>query len=160
MQLLKDGRVIADEWTYVDGETAASDDLDVIAPLERVLAGGFEARRGRLGVLLEPDDDPDLLASRLDAIELIAVRFPVFKDGRGYSTAQILRNRLKFKGELRAIGDFGRDQFKDLLRAGFDALETAEPDPEKAWRESASLFPGAYQSAAAGPAAHWKARLR
>lgn len=84
------------------------------------------AQQGQLAVWLSPEDD--VLAHRSDfqacAISwpLIAVDFPVFKDGRGYDTASILRQHLGWKGELRAIGEILIDQFLPLARVGFDSF--------------------------------------
>jgi uncharacterized protein (DUF934 family) len=91
------------------------------------------ARRDPLGAWLEPHDDPASIASDLAAFALIAVRFPKFTDGRGYSIAALLRTRHGYKGELRAFGDVGRDQLFYLKRCGFDsfALPTHR-DPEAA----------------------------
>jgi uncharacterized protein (DUF934 family) len=58
---------------------------------------------------------------------LVAVNFPKYTDGRGYSTARILRDRYKFAGELRAVGDILFDQLQLYERCGFDALEITDP---------------------------------
>ncbi|MDP1672617.1 MAG: DUF934 domain-containing protein, partial [Burkholderiales bacterium] len=65
---------------------------------------------GRVGVWLAPQEDPALIADSLDVLALLAVHFPQFSDGRGYSTARLLRERYGWTGELRAIGDVQRDQ--------------------------------------------------
>ena len=86
------------------------------------VAGHNNERSGRNGVLLENTDDPRVLAADFDKLALIAVRFPKFTDGRGYSIARLLR-RLGWKGELRAVGDVLRDQLFYMTRCGFDAFE-------------------------------------
>ena len=68
------------------------------------------ASAGTLAVWLAPDDEPFALEADLPNLPLVAVDFPVFRDGRGYSTAFLLRQRLGFTRELRAIGDVLRDQ--------------------------------------------------
>ena len=73
-------------------------------------------------VRLEPHDDPAALAGRLDALARIEVHFPTVADGRGYSLARLLRERLGFRGELRAVGDVQRDHLFNLARCGFDAV--------------------------------------
>ncbi|MCE4072625.1 MULTISPECIES: DUF934 domain-containing protein [Pseudomonas] len=78
------------------------------------------------GVLLGPDDDPQQLAQWLDEIPLIAIDFPSFRDGRGYSLAYLLRSRLGWRGELRAVGDVLRDQLAHLRQCGFDAFAVRE----------------------------------
>ena len=83
-------------------------------------------RQQPLGVWLKPDDDPRELAEDLAVLELVAVQFPKFTDGRGYSTAYLLRQRLGYRGELRAFGDVGRDQLFYLARVGFDSFRLAD----------------------------------
>jgi uncharacterized protein (DUF934 family) len=71
-------------------------------------------------LLLDAGDDVMALKNRLDDVPAIAIRFSDFNDGRGYSTAVLLRERLGFTGALRAVGDVLRDQLFYLLRCGFD----------------------------------------
>lgn len=89
-------------------------------------------RREPVGVVLQPDDDPHDLGPDAHFLSLVAIRFPRFTDGRGYSSAVLLR-RLGYRGELRAVGDVGRDQLANLRRCGFDAFALpAHRDPEAA----------------------------
>lgn len=74
------------------------------------------------GVWLAPDDDPLALEGQFDRLGLVAIDFPVFRDGRGYSSAYLLRTRLKYDGALRAIGDVLRDQLNAMRRCGFDSF--------------------------------------
>ncbi|MHB9799108.1 DUF934 domain-containing protein [Pseudomonas sp. MT3] len=78
------------------------------------------------GVWLGPDDDPQRLVGRLDELSLIAIDFPSFRDGRGYSLAYLLRSRLGWRGELRAVGDVLRDQLAHMRQCGFDAFAVRE----------------------------------
>jgi uncharacterized protein (DUF934 family) len=90
------------------------------------------ARRDPLGLWLEPHDDPARVAGDLASFAVVAVRFPKFTDGRGYSLAVLLR-RHGYRGELRAFGDVGRDQLFYLKRCGFDSFALpAHRDPEAA----------------------------
>ncbi len=77
---------------------------------------------GEAGVLLGPADDPAALEGRLDGLSVIAIEFPQFTDGRGYSTARLLRERYGFKGEIRAVGEVLRDNLFYLSRCGFDSF--------------------------------------
>jgi len=91
------------------------------------------ARRQPIGVWLAPDDDPAAIADDLDRFSVVAVHFPKVGDGRGYSTAVLLRTRYGYRGELRAFGDLGRDQLFFLARCGFDSFKLApHHDPEGA----------------------------
>ncbi len=85
------------------------------------------------------------LAPHLDRLAMVALVFPVFKDGRAYSQARILRERYRFSGELRATGNVLRDQFLFLYRAGFDAYEVSKPGDAQAFAEVLSRYSGFYQ---------------
>src|SRR4029079_18356513 len=82
--------------------------------------------RGDVGFCRAPADDPAALADDVGGLPVIAVDFPQFTDGRGYSTGRLLRERYKFAGELRAIGDILRDQLAYLVQCGFDAFALRE----------------------------------
>ena len=133
-RVIRDRRVEDDTWRFVD---AAPSPLEgnVVVPLaiwkehrEALLARGTP-----LGVWLKPDDDPAEIAPDLNRLSLVAVHFPKFTDGRGYSTAALLRTRYGYRGELRAFGDVGRDQLFYLARCGFDSFRLADHrDPEAA----------------------------
>ncbi|MEE2893750.1 MAG: DUF934 domain-containing protein [Pseudomonadota bacterium] len=98
-------------------------DGPILVPLALWLAAHGELRdRADLGVWLAPDDEPEALAPALEGLNLIAVRFPVFTDGRGLSSASLLRARLGFTGTLRAVGDVLRDLLVPMRRCGFDSF--------------------------------------
>ena len=131
--IIKNRAVVSDDWTVLrlaEGETAA----DVTVPAGRVIVPltvwqaqqASLAERTDLGVWLASDERPEALKDVLDRFQLIAVDFPKFTDGRGYSTAFNLRSRLGYQGELRAIGDVLRDQLFYMQRVGFDAFATRE----------------------------------
>jgi uncharacterized protein (DUF934 family) len=91
------------------------------------------AGRDDVGVWLKPSDDPDALAGDVAHLPLIAIDFPKFVDGRGYSSARLLRDKHRFGGELRAIGDVLRDQLYYLRQCGFDAFAVrADRNPAEA----------------------------
>ena len=98
---------------------------------------------------LSPADDPHDLAPHLDRIALIEIDFPKYPDGRGYSQAQLLRRRLDYAGELRAVGHVLTDQILYMNRSGFDAYQTSRADLPKVVKalEEYSAF---YQPAADG----------
>lgn len=110
-------------------------DGPVIVPLAawKERAAEFAARAQPVGVWLKPEDDPGEIAGDLDKLAVVAVHFPKFGDGRGYSTGTLLRTRYGYRGELRAFGDIGRDHLFFLARCGFDAFRLADRyDPEAA----------------------------
>jgi len=123
-QLIKGGAVIDDRWILLREVAAGSvmPQVPVIVPLAAWLGARDDLRaRGDVGVWLSPADDPALLTRDVAALPVIAVDFPKFADGRGYSTGRLLRERFSYSGELRAIGDIARDQMYFLHQVGFDA---------------------------------------
>lgn len=139
----------------VDGDSGADGRAGVLVPLAlwREARGTCDTLRIRekLGILLNNTDDPALLAADLAGIELIAIEFPRFTDGRGYSIARLLRGRYGYRGELRAVGDILRDQIFYLTRVGFDAFELRDDqDPQVALSAQAD-FSIAYQASTDRP---------
>jgi uncharacterized protein (DUF934 family) len=132
--LIRNRNIAADNWQRLergaDGRLQAIPATgDIIVPLAlwQAASGTLLARSaGRLGVWLDSNEDPAQIADSLAAFGLIAVNFPQFTDGRGYSTARLLRERYGWTGALRAIGDVQRDQLFYLLRCGFDEFLLAE----------------------------------
>jgi len=90
------------------------------------LAGRAEAGRAELGVWIGSSERPEELKDDLPRFAVVAIDFPKFMDGRGYSLAYNLRARLGYTGELRAIGDVLRDQLFYMQRVGFDAFAVRE----------------------------------
>jgi uncharacterized protein (DUF934 family) len=115
-----------DGWQLVrDSESALPDGL-LILPLDLWLARQASQPGGRDGLWLGPDDEVEPLQPWLAQLPLIAIDFPSFRDGRGYSQAYLLRTRLGWHGELRAIGDVLRDQLSHMRQCGFDSFAVRE----------------------------------
>ncbi|MEX1031963.1 MAG: DUF934 domain-containing protein [Cellvibrionaceae bacterium] len=137
-KLIKDGAVVADPWQLIDNEEATLDDLPagkIIVPLPLWLAEAthLRARLPDLGVWLNGHDDVAQLSESTAELPLIAINFPLFTDGRGFSAGRLLRERYDFAGELRAVGNFLRDQLCYLRRCGFSAFSLPEKyDPDAA----------------------------
>ena len=133
-KIIKNGTVADDAWkivTLAAGTSADSVSLPV-GPL-LVPVAVWQARRRELverqyehgwelGVWLSAEEGPELIAEDLDDFSVIGIEFSKFSDGRGYSTARLLRTRYGYDGELRALGDVLRDQLFYLSRVGFDAF--------------------------------------
>ena len=132
-QIIKGRAVVADDWTVLrldEGqapESAPVPEGKVIVPLALWQAQRDSlAARVQLGVWIAADERPEVLKGELDRFAMVAVDFPKFTDGRGYSIAYNLRMRLGYTGELRAIGDVLRDQLFQMHRCGFDAFATRQ----------------------------------
>ena len=110
-------------------------------------------------LVLEASDDPALVALALGEARVVAVRFAKFGDGRAYSIARLLRERYGYKGELRAIGEVGRDNLYYMSQCGFDAFELrAGEDPQEALGAFGD-FSTSYQSTTAQPLPLFRRRL-
>ncbi|MFL9962682.1 DUF934 domain-containing protein [Paraburkholderia sediminicola] len=159
--IIKNRAIVNDDWTLVrpaeDGSLPAVNELPagkLLVPLALWQAerDALSASRGaaELGVWLAPDSEPADIAGDFDKLALIAVDFPVFRDGRGYSIGRLLRERYGYKGELRAIGDVLRDQLTFMFRCGFDsyALRADKDfdDALKAFDEFSFNYQGAVNS--------------
>jgi len=101
--------------------------------------------------VLEASDDPATLADRLDRLKAVAVRFPAFGDGRGYSIARLLRERYGYRGELRAIGAVARDHLYAMAQCGFDTFELRAGEDPQAALAAFSDFSDGYQATVARP---------
>ena len=120
-RLIKAGLIVEDSWQPPDAD-AANPGRQQILSLDQWLR--LTDRSGR-AVMLESGQAPAPLFDHLEGIPLIAINFPVFTDGRGFSYGRELRER-GFAGELRACGHFIRDQMSYLARCGFDAFQLAD----------------------------------
>ena len=128
--IIKNRKAVTDDFTVIrlaEGETAESVSLPagpLLVPLAvwNARKAELQARGTPVGVWLDVTEGPEAIASELDAFAVIGVNFPKFTDGRGYSTARLLRERYSYSGELRAIGDVLHDQLFLMARCGFDAF--------------------------------------
>lgn len=116
------GFVDNDPWIIETEEVKAADNQMPLLPLDAFIEKAEASNDVGLGVLLKPGDDVRKLEPYLYRIELVAVVFPAFNDGRGFSHASLLRDRLAYKNELRAVGDVLIDQIPLMLRCGIDSF--------------------------------------
>ncbi|HBM48900.1 DUF934 domain-containing protein [Marinobacter sp. UBA3607] len=149
-----DGTLRNDNWAVVArpeaGESLAiPEGQPALIPVDLWLAGAEHyAGREDIGVWFDSHHEPELLADRANQLPVIAVNFPRFVDGRGYSIGRLLRERYGYSGELRAIGDVLLDQLQFMKRCGFDAFVLrADKDATKAAR-CLNFFSQTYQAAA------------
>ena len=155
-RIIKNNQLVDETWHLLPKDVTL-DELtncdDYIVPLQlwREHAHALKARDGGLGVWLDSDEEAEEIGEDVASFQVIALNFPAFTDGRNYSNARLLRDRYKFTGELRAIGDVLRDQLFFMARCGFDAF-AIRPDksPEEAL-EGLKDFSVTYQGAADEP---------
>lgn len=150
MPLLKGGRVTDDPWIAVaDGAPLpAAGPIIVALARWRSDRDALVARPEPVGVRLASHEQASDIAADLPHLALVAIDFPTYRDGRGYTTARLLRQRHRFSGELRAVGNVLRDQFLFLHRCGFDALEVTKDADVAAWQAAMSEMSVWYQPAA------------
>jgi uncharacterized protein (DUF934 family) len=147
MPLIKNGAVIADAWTTIPDDAPAQGDVIVSLPRLLAEAGALKQRPGRLGARIAASEDVAALAPHLDALSLVALDFPKFGDGRAFSSARLLRERLGFKGEVRAVGAVLRDQLFYMARCGFDAFEIGRDDAAEVFAAAMAELSVVYQPA-------------
>lgn len=163
--IIRNGKVVADNWLAVDTVDGTLPqplpDGDLIVPLALWLAhrDALIGRGGRLGIRLEGHDDPEPIAQDIGYFDLIAVNFPQFTDGRGYSLARLLRERFGYRGELRAVGDVLRDNLFYLSRCGFNAFELADSEDPAAALAGLDDFSDGYQSSVERPQPLFRRRI-
>ena len=140
-RLIKHGAIIEDAW-----EPAGADE-DTAGPGQILTLEQWQSLDDKRGsaVQLEPDHACAPLVDHLQDIALIAINFPVFTDGRGFSYARELRER-GYTGELRAVGQFIRDQLHYLSRCGFDTFQLADESELEAALASLDDFSEHYQA--------------
>jgi uncharacterized protein (DUF934 family) len=157
-KIIKHSSIIDDNWTLVrlaDGETADTVQLpagDIIVPLDVWQARKAELMaRPQRGVWLAPVELAQDIATDLANLQVVAIDFPQFADGRGYSTAALLRGRFGWRGELRAIGEVLKDQLFYLSRVGFDAYAVREGKDLEDALKALNDFSETYQAAVDEP---------
>ena len=103
------------------------------------------------GIWIETGDDWNVDAFSIDGISRIAIHFPVFADGRGFSIARMLRDRLKFTGDLMACGGIVRDQLHYLRQCGFNSFALEDGSDLEVAKQSLDTFSKQYQQTVRSP---------
>ncbi len=122
-----------------------------------VTVDAFLDQSNAVAVRIEPGDDARDLLAHLDRIALVEVNFPVYGDGRGFSSARILREA-GYTGELRAVGDVLVDRIEAMRRCGFDAFAPDQPLDEADVAAAFNRFPEVYQATTDGRTPIWALR--
>ncbi len=116
------GFVENDPYVIETEEVKAGEGQVAVRPLADLIAHAEASNDTGLAVLIKPADDVKKLAPFIDRIALVAVEFPAFNDGRAFSHASLLRERLNYGGDIRAVGDVLIDQIPLMLRCGITSF--------------------------------------
>jgi len=155
--LVIDGATADESWTYLDDDAPLTEAPSIIS-LARLKdeADALAGRSAPLGIVLRADglgktdlgEDVRELAPFIDKLALIAIHFPAYRNGRGYSAARVLREEFGFKGQLRATGDVLYDQWAMMNRCGINEFELAADIDLATFQTALGELSGAYQPAA------------
>lgn len=156
--LRADGAPADSGWIDVADDAPVPEDQAVVVSYARLLAEGGALRAARLGVRIAPADKIEAIAPHLARLSLIVVTFPKFRDGRGYTTARLLRERYGFAGDVRAEGDVLRDQLAYMIRCGFSSFAVKDRAPQEAVAAALRRFSVVYQPAADAAPPIWRRR--
>jgi uncharacterized protein (DUF934 family) len=108
------------------------------------------ARNAPLGLRLKSAESPESLGGDLQRLSVIVLDFPIFRDGRAFSWARMLRTRLGFKGEIRAAGHFLYDQVAFMARVGFNSFEVKDGFTLAQFERAMAEMTNVYQPSADG----------
>ena len=152
-KLIKDGAITDSSWHTVSSQTVYEDAFATKAEQLLVPFNMWQEHKAELkasdleiGVWLDSEDDPYELSHEVGNLPLIAVNFPIFRDGRAFSSAAILRQRLGYTGELRAIGDVLCDQAFYMKKCGINSFELPDSGDADNFIRALSDFTDSYQS--------------
>ena len=127
MPLIRDGRLVDDTFRTIAEDAPLPENGTIVsfARFQRHRAS-LVARNVPLGVLLQSHESPEPLGDDVHRLSVVALEFPRFRDGRAFSWARILRGRMDYAGEIRAVGHYLYDQIAFMHRVGFDSFEVPE----------------------------------
>ncbi|WP_299587342.1 DUF934 domain-containing protein [uncultured Microbulbifer sp.] len=167
-ELILNSEVCPNEWQLLpqqeEGENIEANALPsgkIILPLRQWQAHreALAERSAEVGVWLDSDEGAELIGREAANLPLIAINFPAFADGRGFTAGRMLRERFGFKGELRAVGGFMRDQLTYLQRCGFNAYAFEGDQSLTSLKESLHDFGDSYQSGVDQPLPMFRRRF-
>ncbi|KGD94429.1 DUF934 domain-containing protein [Rhizobium sp. YS-1r] len=157
------GFVENDPWVIETEEVKATEEQKALLPLDALIEKAESSNDVGLGVLIRPGDDVHKLEPYLYRLEIVAVEFPAFNDGRAFSHASLLRDRLGYRNELRAVGDVLIDQVPLMLRVGIDSFAVTNATALKRLEEGrlpgiAVHYQPAARAAEKAPGYSWRRR--
>ena len=150
-RLIKSGAYAQDVYARV-ADDASLPEGPVLVSLARFRRerDALLARNTPVGVQLQSSENPEALGADVNHFALIALEFPKFRDGRAFSWARMLRTRLGYTGEIRAVGDFLFDQVNYQHRVGFDAWEVPDHFTVEMFNRALTEMTNVYQPSADG----------
>ncbi|WP_083782907.1 DUF934 domain-containing protein, partial [Roseibium sp. TrichSKD4] len=133
-KIFKDGSFWDEEWLTLEDEQDIPATGNLIVPIGTYLENptAYSAREGETGVLIKAGDEVYPLGEHLAEIAIVAVEFPSFADGRGFSAARVLREQFDYQGDIRAVGNYILDQVPLARRCGVSSFEISKPEVLKA----------------------------
>ena len=149
MQLINDKQVVQDDWSFISDDAPLNADYNIVSVARWQQHRNELSQTKNLGLRLEPDVMIEDIADDLSHFQLIQLFFPVFTDGRAFTHARLLRSRYGFTGDIRASGDFMRDQVFYLNRVGISSFELNDQDNAQQIIQSMHDFSVNYQESAA-----------
>lgn len=152
MALLQHGALQPSNWRFVGDDAVIPVDEPATVSLKRWQAESenWRGRNAPIGVRLKNDESALTLGEDVHRLSLIEVEFPKFTDGRAFSQARILRDKLGYRGELRGIGNILRDQYFYMTRCGIDSVELPDDKPIDGYLAALKEFSAWYQPASDG----------
>jgi uncharacterized protein (DUF934 family) len=160
-EVILDRQVVQDDFQRVEEVHALESNQNVIVPLKLFLENVERLlnRSGKTGIQLQPADTLEALIPYLPELAVVAIEFPVFTDGRGYSLARLLRDQHHYAGQVRAVGDVFQDQLHYLSRSGFNAFQLRPGESATEALQGFGVFSDAYQAGADQPQPLFRRRL-
>ena len=151
MPLIKDGAFASDTFVTVADDATLPDGAAIVS-LARFQKerDALLARNAPLGLVLKSAESPEALGDDIGRFSVIVLEFPVFRDGRAFSWSRMLRERLKYDGEIRARGPFLYDQVAMMHRTGFNAWEMPEGFTLDQFQRALTEITNVYQPSADG----------
>ncbi|MCI0654410.1 MAG: DUF934 domain-containing protein [Methylococcaceae bacterium] len=148
MRLIKNREIIEDHWVHIaDDPIPLEGCISVSTARWKAEREDLLARDGELGLRISPEDPIEDFAGDLKHFQLIGLEFPTFTDGRLFSVAAMLRRHYHYKGEIRALGGFIRDQIFFLSRVGVNSFEMKDTSDLEEALSALDDFSVRYQTA-------------
>lgn len=152
-KIINKDQIVEDKWTLLPKDFSGEPPMGklLLLPMKYWLEHKDNIRLPVLGIWIDSDEEVEEIGEQANMFPLIAVNFPSFMDGRGFSTGRLLRERYGYTGQLRAIGNPNRDQLFYLKRCGFDAFDLREGTDLEAALASLNDFSVSYQNSVDQP---------